>query len=119
MPGSAFSHPSGAPVVPKAAAGRRLPIGAEPTSDGRTHFRVWAPAARRVDVVVDGGPVAPLDAEDGGYFSGMADARTGARYRFRLDESERAYPDPASRFQPEGPHGPSEIVNARAFEWSD
>src|SRR5438093_3069995 len=119
MPGSAFSHPSSVPVVPKSATGRRLPIGGEPMSNGKTHFRVWAPAARRVDVAVDGGTVTPLDAEQGGYFSGIVDAWTGVRYRFRLDEGERGYPDPASRFQPEGPHGPSEIINPRAFEWSD
>src|SRR5205814_823025 len=98
---------------------RRLPIGAEPIAGGRTHFRVWAPAAGRIAVIIDGGGATNLDAEDGGYFSGLVDAGVRARYRFRVGEDERGYPDPASRFQPEGPHGPSEIVDAAAFEWSD
>jgi maltooligosyltrehalose trehalohydrolase len=57
--------------------------------------------------------------EDGGYFSGMiAGIGEGDTYRFRLDEGD-AFPDPASRFQPEGPHGPSQVVNPFAFSWSD
>src|SRR6476469_7812004 len=46
---------------------------------------------------------------------GMA---AGARYRLQLDGGE-AFPDPASRFQPEGPHGPSEVVDPAAFRWTD
>ena len=45
-------------------------------------------------------------------------ARAGMRYRFRLDRGEAALPDPASRFQPEGPHGPSEIVDPGKFAWT-
>jgi maltooligosyltrehalose trehalohydrolase len=97
---------------------RRLPIGAEPIAGGRTHVRVWAPRARRVHVVCGGG-VTPLQAEADGYFSGEFAGKTGDRYQFKLDDDEKLYPDPASRFQPEGPHGPSEIVDPRAFQWSD
>jgi maltooligosyltrehalose trehalohydrolase len=80
---------------------------------------VWAPTATRVEVVSHTRtPVAELDAEAGGYFSGVAELRTGDRYFFRLDGGESAYPDPASRFQPEGPHGPSQIVEP-SFAWSD
>jgi maltooligosyltrehalose trehalohydrolase len=100
------------------ARGRRFPIGAEFLGP-RTHFRVWAPAARYVEVVVHSGDTIALDAEDGGYFSGLAEAPPGARYQFRLDSSDQLLPDPASRFQPEGPHGPSEVVDARAYTWSD
>ena len=46
-------------------------------------------------------------------------ARAGDRYQFQLDDDEKLYPDPASRFQPEGPHGPSEIVDPAAFRWTD
>jgi maltooligosyltrehalose trehalohydrolase len=98
---------------------RRLPVGAEPIGGGRTHFRVWAPAASHVSVVIDGRGATELDAEEGGYFSGVVQIETGARYRYRLGDDERTYPDPASRFQPEGPHGASEIVDPTAFEWSD
>ncbi len=94
-------------------------IGAIPTVHG-THFRVWAPLARRVEVVLTkSGARHALSAEENGYFAGLiADARAGDRYRFSLDGGE-AYPDPASRYQPEGPHGPSEIVDPQAFRWSD
>src|SRR5262249_12843536 len=101
------------------AVARRLPVGAEPIGDGRAHFRVWAPAVPRVRVAVDGGATTELKSETGGYFSGVADGNTGARYKYLLGDDERGYPDPASRFQPEGPHGSSEIVDPAAFEWSD
>lgn len=58
--------------------------------------------------------------EDDGYFSLLAPGvEGGARYWLRLDDEERLYPDLASRFQPEGPHGPSQVVDPAAFEWSD
>jgi maltooligosyltrehalose trehalohydrolase len=58
-------------------------------------------------------------AEGNGYFSGYtANATAGTRYRFRLDGRD-AFPDPASRFQPEGPHGPSIVIDPTQFEWSD
>jgi maltooligosyltrehalose trehalohydrolase len=88
---------------------------------GGVHFRVWAPARRSVDVRVESGApgLHPLAAEGGGWFSGLvAGLRAGARYRFRLDGGE-AFPDPFSRFQPEGPHGPSEVVDPSAFRWTD
>jgi maltooligosyltrehalose trehalohydrolase len=100
---------------------RRLPIGAELVSEGRTHFRVWASAPRRVEVVLhDGGEASfPLAPEGNGYFSATVEAGPGTRYRFRLDGGEQLYPDPASRFQPEGPHGPSEVIDPSAFAWTD
>jgi maltooligosyltrehalose trehalohydrolase len=87
------------------------------------HFRVWAPAARRVDVVLydaaGGGTDHPLAAEGGGYFAGVVGgAGAGARYRYRLDGGE-AFPDPAAREQPDGVHGPSAVVDPDAFAWSD
>ena len=111
---------------------RRLPIGAEPTSDDAVHFRVWAPRRTRVEVVLETPaqhgypgevqrepPAVELSPEPGGYFSGIASGvRSGARYRYRLDGDD-AFPDPASRFQPDGPHGPSQVVDPSAFEWTD
>ena len=104
---------------------RRFPIGAELIGRGESHFRVWAPRASEVDVALeprsDTGPVrlCPLEAEGNGYFSGIAEANAGDRYRFRLDRAGTAYPDPASRYQPAGPHGPSEIVDPAQFHWTD
>jgi maltooligosyltrehalose trehalohydrolase len=96
---------------------RRLPIGAEPHADG-THFRVWAPRARTLDVQDATGAVTSLKPEGNGYFSGVAPLGLGACYRYRLDD-DQSYPDPASRFQPEGPHGPSMVVDPEAFRWTD
>jgi len=97
---------------------RRLPVGVEVIGADTVHARVWAPAAREISIVLDGREV-PLRAETDGYFSVQAEGKAGARYGFRVNNSERLYPDPASRFQPEGPHGLSEIVDPGAFTWSD
>lgn len=98
-----------------------LPIGAETTPDGSgTRFRVWAPDHRDVTVIFesDHAPVA-LTAEGNGYFSGEAPAiAAGETYKFKLDGSG-PFPDPASRFQPLGPHGFSQVVDPRSFEWTD
>ena len=97
---------------------RRLPIGVE-VGPGGAHARVWAPRRRRVELVVEGGRAFPLDAERDGYFSATVPGLSaGTRYRFRLDGGD-AFPDPASRFQPDGPHGPSAIVDPAGFEWTD
>jgi maltooligosyltrehalose trehalohydrolase len=98
---------------------RRLPVGAEVVPGG-VHFRAWAPVRKRVEVVVEGGPTAALDPEGGGYFSGFVPGiGAGTRYKYRLDGGPNTYPDLVSRFQPEGPHGPSQVVNPSAFHWTD
>ncbi len=105
---------------------RRLPIGAELVCAGEAHFRVWAPKAERVAVAIEASadPNAqrefhPLDPESEGYFSGPAPARAGSLYRYRLDGNEHLHPDPASRFQPQGPHRSSCIVDSNQFAWHD
>jgi len=106
------------PASPEAL--RRLPIGAEPQSGGGVHFRLWAPRCREVVVEIEGLEPAMLQSEPDGYFSAWSQlARAGMRYLFRLDQGETALPDPASRFQPEGPHGPSEIIDPEDFAWTD
>jgi maltooligosyltrehalose trehalohydrolase len=98
---------------------RRYPIGAEPLPGGGVSFRVWAPARKRVEVVLDRGDGVALERCPGGYFSGVApDAAHGTRYKFRLDGGD-SFPDPASRFQPEGPHQFSQVIDAARFRWSD
>jgi maltooligosyltrehalose trehalohydrolase len=98
---------------------RRFPVGAEPTPEG-VHFRVWAPKRRRIEVVLDGAEAAaPLEREETGYFSGLVrQAKAGSRYRFRVDGAG-AFPDPMSRFQPSGPHEPSQVVDPSTFTWTD
>jgi maltooligosyltrehalose trehalohydrolase len=124
----------------------RLAVGANVGPEGVT-FRVWAPKRARVDVVLesaaargetaaDSGPrgvatdatttaatdaprIVPLARDGNGYFTGIVrEAGPGTRYRYRLDGGE-AYPDPCSRFQPEGPFGPSMVVDPDAYPWQD
>ncbi len=99
---------------------RRFPIGAEVISEEGVHFRVWAPQHRRVEVVFDILPSRELVSELNGYFSGLApSAADGSLYRYRLDGAEPLYPDPASRFQPGGPCGPSQVIDPGRFPWTD
>ncbi len=101
---------------------RRLPIGAEPV-DGGAHFRVWAPRSRKAAVELSspnhkGTKIISLEPEGDGYFSALVpDARAKMLYKFKLDSG--SFPDPASRFQPEGPHGPSQIIDPNTFRWTD
>ena len=98
---------------------RRLSAGVELQSDAGAHARVWAPACKRVEFVVDGGASYPLETADSGYFEArIPDVGAGTRYWFRLD-GNRLRPDPVSRFQPDGPQGPSVIVDPRTFRWTD
>ena len=102
---------------------RHYPIGAEILPGGEVHFRVWAPKARQVAVVIEGTGSSsvshPLTREESGYFSGATPGSAGSRYRFKIDDCDTLYPDPASRYQPDGPHGPSCVVDPRAFKWTD
>lgn len=96
-------------------------LGAWPTAEGRTRFRVWAPDRRSVAVAVEsGGRVHhhPLERGADSSFRGMLPVGAGTRYRYCLDDND-CFPDPCSRFQPDGPHGPSEVVDPAAFRWSD
>ncbi len=98
---------------------RKYPIGAEVLPEGGVSFRVWAPKRKKVEVHLDSGQMVALQAESDGYHSGVVPgAGDGSRYRFRLDGGD-SFPDPASRFQPEGPHGPSQVVDPKRFSWSD
>jgi maltooligosyltrehalose trehalohydrolase len=94
-------------------------LGATVMPDGGTSFRVWAPRAQQVAVILPESNRTPaaLQPEGDGYFSGtVPGVRHGDRYRYLLDgELER--PDPASRYQPEGVHGPSQVVDPDRFQW--
>lgn len=109
---------------------RRFPVGAEPMPEKGVHFRVWAPGKKTVKLLMnaqgeDSDALHPpleveLQPEDNGYFSVMSrEACAGTLYRYRLDDDPQACPDPASRFQPQGPHGPSRVVDPLLFEWTD
>src|SRR4030095_3112193 len=109
-----------------AFAKRRYPIGAELIGENKTHFRVWAPKGQQLDLVLEESAAKnakrtfhPMEGEEGGYFSGAATADAGVCYRFRVNKAENFYPDPASRFQPDGPHGSSCVVDPTTFQWTD
>ena len=99
----------------------RPSLGAVPDSSGTT-FRVWAPAASVVSIDLEDGAVAGRHAmcrEDDGYFTTVVPGvAAGTRYRYRLDGGE-PLPDPASRFQPDGVHGASMVVDPAAAGWND
>lgn len=94
-------------------------FGARPREDG-VEFRVWAPSAQAVEVVFEpDGRAHSLERREAGLFGGyVPGARAGALYRYRLDAAA-TYPDPASRFQPHGVHGPSMVVDPAAYAWRD
>lgn len=105
---------------------RRFPIGAE-VLDAGVSFRLWAPKRKCVQII---GQSPPDNAdhfcfdlrkeEDNGYFSAIIPSMAhGSLYRFRLDNEESLYPDPASRYQPHGPEGPSMVVDPDLFTWTD
>jgi maltooligosyltrehalose trehalohydrolase len=98
----------------------RLPQGAELQDDGSVHFSFWAPAASAVEIEFEeDGRRLQLQPKPGGWHELLTDeASAGTRYRFRLPDGTQV-PDPASRFQPEDVHGPSEVIDPKAHAWSD
>jgi len=84
--------------------------------DGRARFRLWAPDREAITLELDGGLSAAMAREADGWFAAEAEARPGARYRFRLD-ADLAVPDPAARAQAGGPHGWSVLTDPAAYQW--
>jgi maltooligosyltrehalose trehalohydrolase len=108
-----FRHPEGKVAISR----RTFPIGAEVLDEG-VDFRVWAPNSRYVSIQSHGKEVLELKAEVNGYFSGLtSDFGPDGLYKIKLDSG--SFPDPASRFQPEGPYGASQIIDPRACRWTD
>lgn len=99
-----------------------MPFGAECRDDGSVRFRLWAPAARQAELsLVDANKPARLAMEqcNNGWFELITEvAKPGTQYNFRIDGGQEV-PDPASRFQPQDVHGPSEVVDPSAFNWRD
>jgi malto-oligosyltrehalose trehalohydrolase len=95
-----------------------LPFGAEVIAGG-VRFRLWAPRAQNVALQLEGATAAqPMQPEPGGWFSLVTNrARPGSRYKYIVDGN--GYPDPASRFQPDGVHGASEVIDPAAYSWRD
>ncbi|HYC49290.1 MAG TPA: malto-oligosyltrehalose trehalohydrolase [Burkholderiales bacterium] len=97
-----------------------MPFGAEALPDGRTRFRLWAPSAQSVELVLadqqQAHALTPRDRE--GWYETTLAAPAGTCYRYRID-GKLEVPDPASRYNPDDVHGPSVVVNPRGFEWRD
>ncbi|MBS0531817.1 MAG: malto-oligosyltrehalose trehalohydrolase [Proteobacteria bacterium] len=85
------------------------------TADGTT-FRLWAPAARKVSVVMADRTHAMVKNNDGWFTAEVATAQPGARYHYRIDD-ELNVPDPASSYQPDDVSGPSELIDHTQFRW--
>jgi maltooligosyltrehalose trehalohydrolase len=82
-------------------------------------FAVWAPSCRSVDVAIEGRRREPMARDADGVFTAtLGDVTPGTRYKYRLD-GERYRPDPVSRWQPEGVHGASAVVDPQRFLWTD
>jgi maltooligosyltrehalose trehalohydrolase len=96
-----------------------MPFGAAVLPGGGVRFRLWAPAAQGVDLVLDGHTEQPLRQLVGGWFErNEPTAAAGSRYRFRID-GNLLVPDPASRCNPDDVHGASQVIDPTAFDWQD
>jgi maltooligosyltrehalose trehalohydrolase len=89
-------------------------------SRGKTQFRIWAPEAKSVEILFEGSQQRlKLEPQADGYFGLITDqAPPGTLYRYTVDD-RGPWPDPYSRFQPQGVHGPSMVVDGDAFQWTD
>ncbi|MEO9098085.1 MAG: malto-oligosyltrehalose trehalohydrolase [Candidatus Baltobacteraceae bacterium] len=94
-----------------------MPFGAEVRPDG-VRFALWAPGARSVSLELDADSLQLRPRGEGWFELATSAARAGTRYTFAIDGAIRVA-DPASRFQPEGVRGSSEVVDPRDFSWSD
>src|SRR5262252_1774845 len=97
-----------------------MPFGADLLDDGRVRFRLWAPKAVTIDVALENSTTfLPMVKLSDGWFELVTDrASSGSRYQFVIDGGIKV-PDPASRFQPQDVHGPSEVVEQSRFKWED
>ncbi|MGE5088829.1 MAG: malto-oligosyltrehalose trehalohydrolase [Candidatus Levyibacteriota bacterium] len=99
-----------------------MPFGAARGDDGTTRFRLWAPAATQVDLVLGHDGMTSdraMRACDGGWYEALVTgAGAGSRYAFRIDGTT-VVPDPASRFNPDDVHAPSAVVDPHAFDWRE
>ena len=100
-----------------------LDLGARVLKDGKTtKFTVWAPYVSDMDLVIlhnDGSEtLLQMEKDKKNYFIRTAHLKHGTKYFYLIDHCKRRA-DPASRFQPEGVHGPSQVVDDSSFEWTD
>ena len=93
-----------------------MPFGAEVLAEGGVRFRLWAPAAKSVDVAI-ADRIKPMQRQPDGWFElSDADSGPGTLYKYRID-AKHLVPDPASRFQPQDVDGPSEVIDPAGYQW--
>lgn len=100
---------------------RRRSLGAE-AMEGGVDFRLDAPCRSHVKLVIEGERrrIIPMDgAPEQGFHCFVPELQHGTRYHFLLDDNDKPLPDPASRSQPDGPHGPSEVIDPARYTWRD
>jgi maltooligosyltrehalose trehalohydrolase len=102
--------------APRSEVVDRAP-GASTCGNGQARFRLWAPDARQAVLEIPGHPPLAMAAQDGGVFECLAPARHGDRYRFGID-GRAPVPDPASRWQPDGVHGASAVLDHDVYRWT-
>jgi malto-oligosyltrehalose trehalohydrolase len=96
-----------------------MPFGATPLATGGVQFHLWAPGVSGVALSLDDNRELPMTPTGAGWYElTVADAGPGSRYRFRLPDGLQV-PDPASRHNPDDIHGPSEVIDPAAYDWSD
>jgi len=95
-----------------------MPFGAQVLPEGGVRFRLWAPAARQVALVLPSKEVAMKGGDQGWFELVHPDAGPGTLYRYRID-GRQLVPDPASRFQPQDVDGPSEVIDPGRFKWKE
>jgi len=98
-----------------------ISLGADLLEGGSCEFRVWAPERDRMNLhlIHPMDRIVPMTKNEQGYFEVTVDQSPGPLRYFFQPDGQRDFPDPASHFQPEGVHGPSEVVDHRQFEWTD
>src|SRR5207302_1531005 len=95
-----------------------MPFGTECRDDGTVRFRLWAPKAKSVSLCLESSEVITMPRLGDGWFELVREVPAGARYDFQIDNNQRV-PDPASRYQPDGVHGSSQVIEPAKFDWQD
>ena len=98
-----------------------MPFGAQRVDGSHTRFRLWAPSAKSVELLLTengGTPSHAMTAGADGWYELVTRAPAGTRYRYRIN-GELDVPDPASRFNPEDVHAASEVIDPHGYDWPD
>lgn len=97
-----------------------LSLGANWVGEGKVEFKVWAPSCRDIEVeIINNKTKLKLNKDQEGYFTGqLENIKLGTLYKYKINDGQ-SYPDPVSRFLPEGPHGPTQIVDPNHYVWHD